>query len=46
MLASTTAVTLTLSATDTGGSGLGSMRLRNSTVATSTEWEPYKFSKS
>ena len=41
----TTAVTLNLTATDTGGSGLGAMRLRNFDVNTWGEWEPYNSTK-
>ena len=39
-------MTLNLSAADNGGSGLGSMRFRNSTTEPYSDWEPYKASKS
>ena len=42
---STTAVTLNLSATDTGGSGLVSMRFRNGTADPYGAWEPYQDTK-
>ena len=42
----TTAVTLNLAATDTGGSGLVSMRFRNSTVDPYSAWEPCQTTKS
>ena len=38
----TAAVTLNLSAADTGGSGLASMRFRNSTLEAYSAWEPYQ----
>ena len=43
--AASTLVTLNLSATDTGGSGLASMRFRNSTADPYSEWEPYQTTK-
>lgn len=42
----TTAVTLNLSATDSGGSGLGTMRLRNGGVTAWSAWEPFQIAKS
>ena len=42
---STTAVTLNLAATDTGGSGLVSMRFRNNTTDPYSVWEPYQTTK-
>ena len=41
----TWAVTLNLSATDTGGSGLGSMRFRNADTEPYSAWEPYQTTK-
>ena len=41
----TTAVTLNLSAADTGGSGLGSMRFRSSTTEPYSAWEPFRSSR-
>ena len=41
----TRAVTLNLSAADTGGSGLASMRFRNSSLEAYGEWEPYQTEK-
>jgi len=43
--ANSTSVTLNLSANDTGGSGLDSMRFANS-GGTTTAWEPYQTTKS
>ena len=40
----TTAVTINISAIDTGGSGLDSMRFANS-GSTATDWEPYQTTK-
>lgn len=42
---STPAVTLNLAATDAGGSGLASMRFRNSTAEPYSAWEPYQATK-
>ena len=41
----TTAVTLNLSATDSGGSGLASMHFRNNTTEPYSAWEPYQATK-
>ena len=44
--ATRTSVTLNLPAADSGGSGLASMRFRNSTADPYSDWEPYRAGKS